>query len=165
MYCAKCNRKLKDKKSVDRGYGPVCWSKKLKADAEFERNQVTIDEVMGVELMELGQQVKFSKSLSRQRGYGVNYEFMTDEQRRSLEDNDYINLVRYKLRQHNEKQGFICGKRDIVTAALLQEVEDPYRGLHLMQTHEKWETVYVVACDMRGLYRVRKEDLEVEGNA
>ncbi|WP_202395613.1 DUF6011 domain-containing protein [Virgibacillus halodenitrificans] len=46
MYCAKCNRKLKDKKSIDRGYGPVCWSKKLKADAEFEKNQVTIDEVM-----------------------------------------------------------------------------------------------------------------------
>ena len=33
---------------MDRGYGPVCYEKYLKAvaDAEFERNQVTIDEVI-----------------------------------------------------------------------------------------------------------------------
>lgn len=46
--CATCGRKLKDKKSMDRGYGPVCYEKHLKAvaDAEFQKNQVTIDEVI-----------------------------------------------------------------------------------------------------------------------
>ena len=111
--------------------------------------------------MNLGTKVKFNRSLSKQSGYGVHYEFMTEEQKKALEDDGHINLIRYKLREHNEKEGFICGRRNIVTAALLEEVEDPYRGWHLMQTHKKEEMVYVVACDMRGLYRVREEDLEV----
>ncbi|WP_407690330.1 DUF6011 domain-containing protein [Salipaludibacillus agaradhaerens] len=25
--CSRCGRKLKDKKSVERGYGAVCWTK------------------------------------------------------------------------------------------------------------------------------------------
>lgn len=111
--------------------------------------------------MELGTKVKFTHSLSKQSGYGISYEHMTEEQEKQLEEEAHFNLIRYKYREHNEKQGFICGKRNIVTAAILEEVEDPYRGWHLMQTNEKLKTVYVVACDMRGLYRVRKEDLEV----
>jgi hypothetical protein len=27
MQCARCGRELKDKKSIDRGYGPSCWKK------------------------------------------------------------------------------------------------------------------------------------------
>ncbi|MDQ0299666.1 hypothetical protein J2S78_002086 [Salibacterium salarium] len=27
MECAKCGRKLKDLKSIERGYGPKCWKK------------------------------------------------------------------------------------------------------------------------------------------
>lgn len=42
--CVTCGRKLNDKKSVDRGYGPVCYQKYLKA-LEEGKNQVTIDEV------------------------------------------------------------------------------------------------------------------------
>lgn len=111
--------------------------------------------------MKLGTKVKFNKSLSKQSGYGVDYSNMDEEQKKSLEDNCYIKLERYKLRQHNDKQGFICGKRDIVTTALLEEIEDPYKGWYLAQTDETRETVYVVACDMKGLYRVREEDVEV----
>lgn len=46
--CTTCGRKLKDKKSIELGFGPVCYKKHLKAlaDEEFERNQVTIDEVI-----------------------------------------------------------------------------------------------------------------------
>ncbi len=45
--CARCNRKLIDKKSIERGYGPVCYKRHLKEeqDAEFERNQLTINEI------------------------------------------------------------------------------------------------------------------------
>ena len=114
--------------------------------------------------MKLGTKVKFSKSFSKNNGYFVDYEAMTEEQEKSLEENGFINLIRYKYREHNEKRGFICGRRNIVTAALLEEVEDPYRGWHLMQTHENEQTVYVVACDMRGLYRVHPDDLEVVEN-
>ncbi len=109
----------------------------------------------------LGDKVTFTKSLSRQHGYGVDYENLTDKQGKALEDDGYINLIRYKYREHNEKQGFVCGKRNIVTAALLEEFEEPDGRRHLAQTHGKYETVYLVACDMRGLYRVRAEDLEM----
>lgn len=111
--------------------------------------------------MKLGQQVKFTKSLSRQSGYGVDYANLTESQKQEMEDKGFIELQRFKERVHKEKIGFICGKRFITTIGMLEEVEDPYRGWFLAQTDATYEEVYVVACDMRGLYRVRKEDLEV----
>jgi len=46
--CGRCGRELTDVISMERGYGPVCYEKHLTAlaDEEFEKNQVTIDEVM-----------------------------------------------------------------------------------------------------------------------
>jgi hypothetical protein len=46
--CATCGKKLIDKKSIERGYGPVCYQKHLKAveDAEIERNQMTVYEAI-----------------------------------------------------------------------------------------------------------------------
>jgi len=44
--CNRCNRVLKTQKSIDDGYGPVCKRKQEAADAEFEKRQVTIDEVL-----------------------------------------------------------------------------------------------------------------------
>ena len=110
--------------------------------------------------LELGMKVKFHKSLSKQSGYGVSMEHYTKDQNRQMDENSFINLERYKSREHKEKRGFVCGKRNIVTSALLEEVED-YIVWRLSQTNEIYETVYVVACDMRGLRRVRLEDLEV----
>lgn len=111
--------------------------------------------------MKLGQKVSFSKSLSKQSGYYVDYANLSKEQSQQLENDGFITLKRYKEREHNEKEGFVCGKRFITSVGLLEEVEDPYRGWHLVQTDGTHEEVYVVACDMRGLYRVRAEDLEV----
>lgn len=111
--------------------------------------------------MKLGQKVKFIKSLSKQSGYGVDYGNMTELQKQEMEDNGFIELKRFKERVHNEKLGFVCGKRFITSKAVLEEIEDPYRGWHLAQTDATYEEVYVVACDMRGLYRVREENLEV----
>lgn len=36
--CGKCNRPLKDPRSIERGYGPDCW-KKVKATAIKEENK------------------------------------------------------------------------------------------------------------------------------
>ncbi|WP_342573732.1 DUF6011 domain-containing protein [Solibacillus sp. FSL K6-1781] len=46
--CGRCNRQLKTSKSMELGFGPVCYRKHQQelADAEFVRNQVTIDEIM-----------------------------------------------------------------------------------------------------------------------
>ncbi|MNG42175.1 hypothetical protein D3C84_1318720 [compost metagenome] len=46
--CERCNRPLKSQKSMNEGMGPVCKKKHAEeaAQAEFERNQLTIDEVL-----------------------------------------------------------------------------------------------------------------------
>ncbi|WP_017379761.1 DUF6011 domain-containing protein [Paenisporosarcina sp. TG-14] len=44
--CNRCNRKLKTSKSIHVGMGPVCKRKQAEADAEFEKRQVTIYEVL-----------------------------------------------------------------------------------------------------------------------
>lgn len=50
--CGRCNRKLKTAKSIELGFGPTCHKKHLQelADAEFEKNQVTIEEVLDKEI-------------------------------------------------------------------------------------------------------------------
>lgn len=46
--CLRCNRKLKSQKSIDAGMGPTCKKKHEAelADIEFQKRQITIDEVM-----------------------------------------------------------------------------------------------------------------------
>lgn len=46
--CERCGRKITDLLSLERGFGPVCYKKhqEEEAAAEFERDQMTIDEVV-----------------------------------------------------------------------------------------------------------------------
>lgn len=44
MDCGKCGRQLKDKLSIERGYGPVCYIKIQKTD-EVPEGQLSIDDV------------------------------------------------------------------------------------------------------------------------
>ncbi|WP_342512822.1 DUF6011 domain-containing protein [Sporosarcina sp. FSL K6-1522] len=50
MTCGRCGRKLKTQKSIDDGYGPVCKVKQAIEDAEFERIQITLEEVVESEV-------------------------------------------------------------------------------------------------------------------
>ncbi|MBN6206241.1 hypothetical protein JYK21_07240 [Ralstonia pickettii] len=45
--CTRCGRKLKDAKSIEREFGPVCYKKWLKEQKEvgLAENQMVIDEV------------------------------------------------------------------------------------------------------------------------
>ena len=45
MKCKRCSKQLKTQKSIDAGFGPVCKVKQAAEDAEFERIQITLDEV------------------------------------------------------------------------------------------------------------------------
>lgn len=36
--CGRCGRKLKDRKSVERGFGPVCWEKDLEEHRPTMKN-------------------------------------------------------------------------------------------------------------------------------
>lgn len=46
MKCGRCGKPLKTAKSIEVGLGPICAKKQVAEDAEFERIQVTIDEVL-----------------------------------------------------------------------------------------------------------------------
>lgn len=39
MKCRKCGRKLRDVKSIERGYGPVCWGRESGASGKNKGNQ------------------------------------------------------------------------------------------------------------------------------
>ncbi|WP_168170716.1 DUF6011 domain-containing protein [Viridibacillus sp. FSL H8-0123] len=43
--CSRCNKPLKSKKSIENGIGPTC--KKKKAIEDFEKNQMTIFDIIG----------------------------------------------------------------------------------------------------------------------
>lgn len=47
--CTRCGRKLKTQKSIDLEFGPVCYKKYLKEQAEigFEKDQMSIDDYLG----------------------------------------------------------------------------------------------------------------------
>jgi hypothetical protein len=44
--CTRCGRKLKTAKSIEHGFGPVCYKKHLEKKKAMEK-QMTIDEVAG----------------------------------------------------------------------------------------------------------------------
>lgn len=46
--CGRCGRILKTQKSIERGYGPVCFQRveRDRTEAEFLKNQLTIDEAI-----------------------------------------------------------------------------------------------------------------------
>lgn len=39
MECGRCNRKLRGAKSIERGYGPVCWKKVQQEEEKQEQNK------------------------------------------------------------------------------------------------------------------------------
>ncbi|WP_438312273.1 DUF6011 domain-containing protein [Sporosarcina sp. FA9] len=44
--CKRCSKPLKTLKSIEIGYGPICVKKQAAEDAEFERIQITLDEIV-----------------------------------------------------------------------------------------------------------------------
>ncbi len=46
--CIRCGRELKDKKSIARKFGPVCYKKYIREREEIglEENQMTIEDVV-----------------------------------------------------------------------------------------------------------------------
>lgn len=53
--CERCNRPLRSQKSMDAGMGPICKKKQAieDAEAEFEKIQIKIDEVMDMTEVEV----------------------------------------------------------------------------------------------------------------
>lgn len=57
MVCMNCGKKLKDAKSLERGYGPVCWSK---THAKTEKRKKPSNEDVPVEGNDIPGQMSLS---------------------------------------------------------------------------------------------------------
>jgi hypothetical protein len=118
--------------------------------------------------MKLGDKVKVFKVLAKSHEHMPdNPDLMTPEQKQKWEDGDPVLVQKRMVKElENPKQGIIAGKRRISVANLLDWVEGDFHlgeyapdgRYHSIDT--TFETVYLVACNMKGLYYVRPEDLQ-----
>lgn len=108
--------------------------------------------------IKLGQLVRFKTDYVKTNEY-VDANEITEE----LVDIE-LSLDRLKPRKHNGfKEGYICGKRHLVVKSYLQyDVEryNEYSENRYYFTGQDYETFYLVACDFKGLAKVKAEDLE-----
>lgn len=52
-YCKRCNRRLKDEKSIAEGFGRTCKKKFEAEEAEFQRIQITIDDALRIHQLKI----------------------------------------------------------------------------------------------------------------
>lgn len=118
--------------------------------------------------MKLGDKVIVTKVLVKSHEYMPdNPDLMTPEQKQKWEDCDPVLVQKRVIRElEKHKEGIIVGKRRISIANLLDWVEgDYYLGDYVpdgkyQSIETTFETVYLVACNMKGFYYVRPEDLQ-----
>jgi hypothetical protein len=113
--------------------------------------------------MKLGDQVKFKKCLVKS-GESASFGYLKKEQEKQLEDECFIKIKKVTEKELKEcKTGILVGKRRIGIECFLEEAQN-YNG-DFLDRFNCFETiftyVYLVACDLKGFYRVKEEDLEV----
>ena len=107
--------------------------------------------------MKLGQKVKFKKYLRKKAGtYNL-------EQELGNEDEKMI-TVKETVELKKELQGMVCGVRVITYKRLIEYIVEPHGEWVSFSgdlTTSEYKQVFLIACDMRGFYRVPAEWLEV----
>ncbi|OLS39110.1 hypothetical protein [Bacillus sp. MRMR6] len=122
--------------------------------------------------MKLGDKVTTFKILVKSNEYlPDNPDLMTPEQKQKWEDGDPIWVKKRVIKKFEKaKEGIVVGKRKISVANLLDWVEgDFYLGEYAPDGRYRsiettFENVYLVACNLKGLYYVRPEDVEGSEN-
>lgn len=112
--------------------------------------------------MKLGQKVRFKRHWVKRQN-GINIEHLTTEQCKELEENDCIwNIKRECVELDMHKVGIVAGVRELAIKNNLQWTEHSYTGKEMFcNTETVTGTFYLIACHMRGFYKVLAEDLEV----
>ncbi|MEC1373382.1 hypothetical protein P9D39_03530 [Heyndrickxia oleronia] len=113
--------------------------------------------------MKLGQQVRFKKCLIKGHD-GASFNYLTPKQEKELENTCQLKirkLVEKEFGQH--KTGIVVGKRRVGIETTLEEAQN-HEGDFLDRFSwydTTYDTVFLVACNLKGFYKVREEDLEV----
>ncbi|MGE6260899.1 hypothetical protein ACQKCU_23985 [Heyndrickxia sporothermodurans] len=113
--------------------------------------------------MKLGQQVKFKKCLVKGHD-GAIFNFLTPAQEKELKDTCQLKINKLVEKEFDKfKTGIVVGKRRVGIVTTLEEAQS-HEGDFLDRFSwydTTYDTVILVACDLRGFYRVREKDLEV----
>ena len=111
--------------------------------------------------MKLGDKVTFSKSVQK-TGDSASMGYLTEQQEKELEDNGYIKLKRFALKEHKPMHGIVVGVRSIVFEVNLHESDNPYREKDYLVSESLGNTkVFLVACNLSGFKKVLPEDIEL----
>ncbi|MCU9614114.1 hypothetical protein OEV98_11135 [Caldibacillus lycopersici] len=115
--------------------------------------------------MKLGQLVRFRKCLVKGHE-GASFNYLTPEQEKELEDTCQLRIKKLVEQEFEEyKSGIVVGKRRVGIDRVLEESHDMEGNSleYFFVSDMNFETVFLVACDLRGLYKVKDSDLEVIG--
>jgi hypothetical protein len=109
-------------------------------------------------MLRLGDKVTFDKHLVKGSS-GVDWHNMTKEQEKELYDNDFIVIKKLVEKEHEPRRGIVVGKRRVGIESHLQYYDNPNGSEGLSCDHTVYETVYLIACNLNGFYKVRDEDI------
>lgn len=109
-------------------------------------------------MMELGQSVNVIGKLMKVSPSGYHVE----KQERKILKYGIVGVSRkYETVFFNEvKVGIVVGKRSVVGTREHYRVLNPFTGEHVVETKTTRQSVYVVACDLRGLILVPEDCLQ-----
>lgn len=109
--------------------------------------------------LKIGDKVSFSKSLAKNNKIPFDATAITDEQQQLYEDNGSFQVDRYIAKEHSLKEGFVAGKRNICTKFNMT-CSDDYDDLLVPCGKQIYEEIYLVAINMNGFHKVKKEWIE-----
>lgn len=114
-YCRRCNRPLKDDKSIAEGFGPTCKKKFAEEEAEFQRIQITIDDALRIHRLKImpeyfravQRKLKRFEIRKNDRGYKVGDGLLLQE----FKDNQYtgkeLNAVITYMTDYAQRKGYV----------------------------------------------------------
>lgn len=114
--------------------------------------------------MELGTKVSFKQIAKKSTGY-IDYNRLTDEQAKQLDDHAFIELQRMEIVDLKYPlTGLLMGKRKMGKVTRLEYFDSDYGASDGLRPFER-ETidVYIVATSMNKTYKVPVDLVEVQG--
>ena len=112
--------------------------------------------------MKFGQQVKFKRCLVKAKECAP-YGYLSKEQEKQLEDECLIKIRKVIEKELDSwKTGIVVGKRRVGIETTLEEAQSWDGDLldRFSWYDTTYDTIFLVACDLKGFYRVRESDLE-----
>lgn len=113
-------------------------------------------------MFKLGQEVKFNKCYVKAGDSVPNeVDYMNEDHKRKWEEGENIAIRKLKINDLGEyRAGIVVGKRNVGVSSLLTWYDNEYvTNPHWRSIETRYETVYLVATNLRGFYKVPENEL------